>query len=547
MEERFTQKNYQKSNYIRLAYNTIAMRLFFIKIMLLGLAVQVYSQTHFIKIIDYDSLSQSSQQILKAKDGGYLVGFYQTCDDLQNICSGILKMDEAGKITKKIKIEKFSNNPNSIMIDGDKILLTGEEYYVDDVQGNKFQVYELDSTLAIQKSYFVKDENRSHVNMFQLANTKWNGKTIICGSGSNSVNSGNRGLIFIYNADKNKLDTLLKIDHLTGNIIPWETYVDRDNNLTVHFQIHDWVTKQRYESYMKFDTTYKKIKEWRNSHKYLSNAIPWGFEDRAGNIIMSTQNDRDHADDDISAISKDSSLTWKMSWDVRLNELSQKARYIDRLRPTKNGDVVGVGRYSVALSSPPYMQSVPCIFRVDQNGQLLWLKVYYKNQTYPTTNPDIKYYVQGGFSDVIEADNGDLIAVGRIHNTLDYDPRVFGPRRDWDIIIARLGADGCLEPGCSELNIINTLTTPITEVTQTDFNVNIYPNPLAGEQITVDIQMEQASQKLELDIHDLTGRLISKVKVTTGENKISIPQAGYYIIKVTSDGKVMYSNKVVRI
>jgi hypothetical protein len=545
MEERFTQKNYQKYNYIRLAYNTIAMRLFFIKIMILGLVVQVYSQTHFIKIIDYDSLSQSSQQILKAKDGGYLVGFYQTCDDLQNICSGILKMDEKGKITKKIKIEKFSNNPNSIMIDGNKILLTGEEYYVDDVQGNKFQVYELDSTLVIQKSYFVKDDNNPYINMFQVSNTKWNGKKVIAGSG-NKANAGSRGLIFIYN-NENKLDTLIKIDHLVGNMAPIEAYVDKDNHLTVHLTIHDWVTKQRYESYMKFDTTYKKIKEWRNSHKYLSNAIPWGFEDRAGNIIMSTQNDRDHADDDISAISKDSSLTWKMSWDVSLYELSQKARYIDRLRPTKNGDVVGVGRYSVALSSPPYMQSVPFIFRVDKNGQLLWLKVYYKNQTYPTTNPEIKYYLQGGFSDVIEADNGDLIAVGRIHNTLDYDPRVFGPRRDWDIIIARLGADGCLEPGCSELNIINPLTTPVIDLAQTEININIYPNPASSEEITVDIQMEQASQNLELDIYDLTGRLISKAKVTTGQNKISIPQAGYYLIKVTSDGKVVYSNKIVKI
>jgi hypothetical protein len=521
------------------------MRLFLIKLMLLSLVVQVYSQTHFIKIIDYDSLSQSSQQILKAKDGGYLVGFYQTCDDLQNICSGILKMDETGKITKKIKIEKFSNNPNSIMIDGDKILLTGEEYYVDDVQQNKFQVYELDTSLTITKSYFVKDDNNLFFNMFQLSNTKWNDKLVIAGSG-NKANVGSRGLIFIYN-DENMLDTLIKIDHLVGNIGPWETYVDRDNNLTVHFQIHDWVTKQRYESYMKFDTTYKKIKEWRNSYKY-SDAIPWGFEHKNGNIIITTDIDGASSINDISAVSKDSSIMWKMRWNAMwLHEYNYQSRAIDRLRPAKNGDILGVGRYSNNLAGSPYLQYLPFIFRVDKNGKLLWLKVYYKNQTYPTTNPDIKYYVQGGFSDVIEADNGDLIAVGRIHNTLDYDPRVFGPRRDWDIIIARLGADGCLEPGCSELNIINTLTTPITEVTQTDFNVNIYPNPLAGEQITVDIQMEQASQKLELDILDLTGRLISQVKVTTGQNKVSIPQAGYYLIKVTSDGKVVYSNKIVKI
>jgi thioredoxin-related protein len=522
------------------------MKHIILKILILGLAIHGYSQTPFIKIIDYDSLSQSSQQILKAADGGYLVGYYQTCDDLLSQCSGILKIDEDGKVTKKLKLENFSNNPNSIMIDGDKILLTGEEYYTDDALANKYQVYELDTKLTVKKSYYVKDDKNPYINMFQVANTKWNNKLVIAGSG-NKVNAGSRALLYIYNV-QNKLDTLIKIDHIVGNMAPIECYIDRDNNLTIHLLIHDWIKKEKYESFMKFDTTYKKIKEWRNYPKYLSGAIPFGFEAKNGNTIINTYNDDASAINDVTAVSKDSSILWKMRWNALWpHELSEKGRYIDRLRPAKNGDILGVGRYTSFVNVQPYMKDLPFIFRLDQNGNLLWLKVYYKNQTYPSNNPAIKYLLQGEFSDVIEADNGDLITVGRIHNTLDYDPRVFGPRTDWDIIIARLGPDGCLEPGCGELNIIDPLTTTITDVALPDFKINIYPNPVAGDEVTIAIQSDHDLDHLEITIHDLTGKQIARDKAINGDNKINISQAGYYLVTVTSDGKVIYNNKLIKI
>jgi hypothetical protein len=522
------------------------MKRIILKILILGLAVQLYSQPYFIKIVDYDSLPQASQQIVKVKDNYYILGYWQTCNDLQSQCGGILKMDDYGKIQQKVLLEKFSNNPNSILIDSNKILLTGEEYYTDDEKGNKFQVYEINpSNLEVTKNYFVKDDNNPFINMFQLCNTIWNNKTVVAGSG-NKVNGGSRGLIYIYNKE-NILDTLIKIDYLIGNIIPWECYVDKDNNLTIHLQVEDWITRHKYESFIKYDTNYKKMKEWRSNAMHFNNTVPWGFEDKAGNIIISTVNKQAQYINDLSSIRVDSTLNWRMDWyKPSIVDQYNQVRYIERLRPARNGDIIGVGRYG-DQTGPPYLKNLPFIFRVNTEGKLLWHKVYYKNKTRPTDLPNNAFYLQGDFSDVVEADNGDLIAVGRIENNIPYDPRVGGPRVDGDILIARLRSDGCLEPGCGELNIIDPLTTAITDVALPDFKINIYPNPLAGDEVTIAIQSDHDLDHLEITIHDLTGKQIARDKAINGDNKINISQAGYYLITVTSDGKVLYNNKLIKI
>ena len=152
--------------------------------------------------MDFDSLPQSSQQIVYYK-GDYLLGYYQTCKDLQSQCSGILKLSKEGEIIDKVLLEKFSNNPNSILIDENKIFLTGEDYFTLDTDGISYKINEIETnSLDSINNYYFSDPLNPFINMFQIVNAKWNDKIVLSGSGSiPNDNNGNRGLIFVLNKD----------------------------------------------------------------------------------------------------------------------------------------------------------------------------------------------------------------------------------------------------------------------------------------------------------------------------------------------------------
>lgn len=79
-----------------------------------------------------------------------------------------------------------------------------------------------------------------------------------------------------------------------------------------------------------------------------------------------------------------------------------------RLKQIKNGDIVGVGYYGDTRNDNPDYIQIPFIFRLSKDGTLKWLKAFYRDVKLPNDN-----LVYGYFSDVVEMENGDLMAVGR--------------------------------------------------------------------------------------------------------------------------------------
>ncbi len=509
------------------------IRLFIFSLLLLHYK-ELVAQKYYTKIIDFDSLSQSSQQIVE-HNGGFLLGYYQTCSDLESQCSGIVRVDTDGNIKDKVLLEKFSNNPNSILIDDNKLLLTGEKYN-STVDAHEFLINQLDiNSLDSLETYEVSDKKRPLVFLFQLDNTVWNNKYVIAGNGRLAENKPNKATIYIVNRNL-KLDTMIYINLSSGNINPWEVYVDHNNFLTIHIQYDDWTTKETFSTIMKYDKSYNLVWQWTSINDATQRALPYGCELNNGNIAINFTDKLSDNMNVVHIIKPDSTIANISKWP---GGYSGQGRFIDRLRVAKNGDILGCGRYGDLLDQNLRFVRVPFIFRMSPQGQLLWYKVYYKEQFYE--NGDL---VQGGFSDVIETSTGDLMAVGRIHNLLDYDPKVQGPRKDWDILLAKFDANGCQEPDCGIINKIDYKTATSEPIASQMENISIYPNPFFDGNLTIDINSEKQNS-YTIIVYNSIGQIIKKQLAINGKNSITLVHKGIVFIEVLKENRQVYYRKAV--
>jgi hypothetical protein len=85
------------------------------------------------------------------------------------------------------------------------------------------------------------------------------------------------------------------------------------------------------------------------------------------------------------------------------------------------------------------------IFRIDQNGILLWKRAIRINKGMDfDASTGIPY--RANLEDIVELPNGDLLATGWVQRYVGYDSPG-GPNNE-DIWIVRTNEDGCLWPGC---------------------------------------------------------------------------------------------------
>ena len=76
----------------------------------------------------------------------------------------------------------------------------------------------------------------------------------------------------------------------------------------------------------------------------------------------------------------------------------------------------------------------------------------------------------------------------------------------------------------------------ISEANRLDFSM--YPNPTSEEKVT--IQLPTGTFNANVDLYDISGRLIKSQKITTNNNKVSVQNLsnGIYVFKVAANGKL---------
>ncbi len=106
------------------------------------------------------------------------------------------------------------------------------------------------------------------------------------------------------------------------------------------------------------------------------------------------------------SITEDQIIEWEFNFPGNSSKIQ---RYIYSLKKLRNGDIVGTGYFgnTTLNSGGTRVLAAPYIFRLTSTGKLLWQKAFYRDRP-------VLDFCSGFFKDVVELDNGDLIAVGAI-------------------------------------------------------------------------------------------------------------------------------------
>lgn len=118
------------------------------------------------------------------------------------------------------------------------------------------------------------------------------------------------------------------------------------------------------------------------------------------------------------------------------------------------------------------------------------------------------------------------IAVLALNNELTYEEPIYYPRMSKSLEI-------------SELN----------EITQEEEYMIVYPNP-AVDFSSVRYAYLEPYTKLSLSIVDINGRVVYTLMLSHAEDEIVLPitkfSKGNYIVNIEADGKVVYSEKLIK-
>ncbi len=215
-------------------------------------------------------------------------------------------------------------------------------------------------------------------------------------------------------------------------------------------------------------------------------------------------------------------------------------RWIDKLITTRNGDIVGIGRYQ---DRKPEKKEYAYMFRYSADGRLLWEKVY-KDVNYEC---DISF-----FTDVKEASNGDLVCTGELW---DKNGAWNDATYTW---LVRVDSMGCFEPGCCPIDTLQIIYVDKKyipdSVDKKNYSIIIYPNP-ADDMITISLPEYCASDYCcdESGIlwtnYDTRGRKIKSGIAPERWSKINISvrdlPSGIYFVNIFDQGRKIVSNKKI--
>lgn len=474
------------------------------------------AQNNFIKTIDIDSLPQHGLQLNVLNDNIY-VNFYSSCDSLRTICSGILKLDLSGEVLDWSLLQNFSTNKNAMLYDENKngFIYTGEVY-----RGvrNAFKITVFDPVfLDSLESFEVYDSLNRFQEMIQNTNALVDGKLII--SGNTLYNGEQLGLVY-YLDDDFSLDTLIILKTGSSTNIISTQFRDGENDVFYFDNANSGPNGEDLTSIIKINRASKKI-VWNWTSEpiiQIYGQLPYGFLSQENELIISKIGGPSPRWSEIWTVTNEMEVKRKFKfpfpYDEHFNPTDKQIRSIYRLREAKNGDILGCGEFTDNNLTSPNINNIPYIFRISKEGVLLWERAYH--------NTSLKIPKASGYmSDLIEMEDGSLLAVGTLYNYLQYDPVVQQGRQDPDIILASLDADGCLNGDCSKLMNVSNLTSESQN--ELIYKCSIYPNPNAGKfEVQADFEVGL------IDVFNLAGDLLVSLENPSKSFDLSFLSNGVY-------------------
>lgn len=491
-----------------------------------------FCQSRFAKIIDFENRPQGAKEIVKYKNNFFIHQTGICIDDdgnLLEVCSGVILIDEEANILDSVLIRRFSTGNESLVIDSahNQLYFVGEEDVKNDY-ANAFTVNQINiEDLSIENSYTLHDGRAEKRKYFQLVATLFNNKLIVGGNSNELNNQSIDGLIFLI--DKNKIDTFWAINFALGNSLG-SSFVDVNNQLTLSVLTQENALNEKAHI-LKYDKDLKIKWHW-TSELTKSTQIPYICELNSGNIVVALADKTFNNAVKLQCVRLDKSIAWEFKfWDHN----TKTARNVYSLKKLKNGDFIGTGTYgNTSINVSSRILRVPYIFRMTSDGKLLWEKAFYRDRP-------VLDFCEGGFQDVEENENGELIAVGDLRNYLEYDPIVMQGRSDPDIFIVRMDANGCIDDQCEMLTKVlpdSTSNTQNPKPTYTE--ALLHPNPSDGN-----LELLNNDAVSSVNFFSSQGVVIKSIHNPGKDIEVPDAPSGMYIAHILLKSGKMIKQKIV--
>jgi len=467
-------------------------------------------QDYFYKRINFDIEHNTPNQIFCVENRFFsTVGHF--CGNFE--CCSLIELTELGDTLWRTYMPDIDPAFESMVISNDTITVTGNN----DPSNTHFRMahFSLDGE-KLGETMDILSTKKTYTNSFQLSTQKLNGRFHIMGNGV--ANDSMFSLMYVV-TPSGGLDTLIEMAKESGRCVPWDSDIDQDGNLiTFHkleesFGTRDYLQVLKYNE--KLDTIFSYISE--DNFRHLNGLRGASFEDK---VIFSTYTPgANHVKHSLRVV--DDQLNEDIIFEPE--KISSNMRAFSRVKVLSNGDILGMGSFQ-DLSLDPPVDTAPWLIRMDQEGKVMWQRVFYELD--PTDN-EARF---GVIRDVIELPNGDLYGVG----DMDYEIT--------SSVFFKIDSNGCLSG--NDCGIINFITD--TEDIDYSTDIIMYPNPVVDVlKVELPINLESSSIMI---INEIGQKVISPFEYEYDQHiDVSNLKVGLYYLVIIKDGQIMGTKKISKV
>lgn len=203
---------------------------------------------------------------------------------------------------------------------------------------------------------------------------------------------------------------------------------------------------------------------------------------------------------------------------------------IYNFRITQNDDIIGVGNNNACPLEDGTTEESGWAFRMNADGELLWQRCFH------FFNEDNILWALLGLHDLVELPDGRIAYVGFVTDEF----------LETDVLLLVTGADGCLEPGCTD----NGFLTNIASLESVGTTINVFPNP-TSDQLRISIDSGRLPAKKTIQAFTADGKLLFSKVLDVGENQLTIDAmdwtTGNYILKIYDERNHLRSTKLFQV
>ncbi len=429
---------------------------YFISILTVVVVSNLYGQPWYSKVFDpFHGGQESGKVLVQDNDTIYFRGG-GVCSEGNSLCSIVgAYSPELNDFVKLNLLENVQTGGKSLMINSSGLFLSSQESNLN----NNVSLNQIDKhNLQLIDSINLKLELPNYF-YYTISNSIKFGNSLIVGAHAldsliyinlQGWNNYQVSAIFFVVDSSLLVDTTIIIPPTSGAYLLIEDMtIGNDSLLYVTFS-ERYLKINQPNNYLithrviyGFDQYFNKVFQWFGPDYENQESISCITTGTDSTIYINYEHDfRSY----ILALNIDGSTKWECLIDSTIGDNLYSIR---NLLIAENGDLVGAGTISSVVDE---LGESGFIFRVNDNGKLLWKKVIRINKGQDETVPEI-FPFQSNFEDIIELQNSDLLATGFVRQFVGLN-NPNGPY-DFDIWMVRTNSEGCLWENCPYIQDIN--------------------------------------------------------------------------------------------